>query len=97
MWKRAMAQKLWPTIRCTANNPGRMGNPASSEASAVCHVERTLPPIGASVFQAVHLSQTPAVNQPNLIGTGQNLHVERTLPRDVERTVLPCGANPAPR
>lgn len=97
MWKRAMAQKLWPTIRCTANNPGRMGNPASSGASAVCHVERTLPSIAASVFRDIHPSQPPAVTRSNLIGTRQILHVEQTLPRDVERTTRRCGVNPAPR
>lgn len=97
MGKRAMAQELLPTILCTANNPGCLGDRASSVVPAFCHVERTPPSIGASVFRDVHLSQTSAVIRPNLIGTRQILHVERTLPRDVERTALPCGVNPAPR
>jgi hypothetical protein len=97
MGKRAMAQELLPTIVCTASNPGRLVDLVSSVVPAVCHGERTLLSIGASVFQAVHPSQTPAVTQSNLIGTRQILYVERTLPRDVERTALPCGVNPAPQ
>jgi hypothetical protein len=92
-----MAQELLPTILFPANNLDRSGDGTSFAVPAFCHVERTLPQIGTSVFRDVPSLQTPAVTQPNLIGKRQNLHVERTLPRDVERTALPCGANPAPR